>query len=246
MNLLKNVFGRILAIWALLSFVVPMLVILIPVWLMGMIKEPKRTDVFLKLSRLWLKVFFLFSGVRRKYVGLHHFKKGATYIVVCNHSSFIDAPLCSAGIPGAHKTIAKIEMSKIPLFGLIYKSGSVLVDRKNNESKKSSFLKMKEILSLGMHMCIYPEGTRNKTDKPLQPFHDGAFKLATDRGNSIIPALIFNSKNVMPRHKSFYFWPQKIEMHFLEPVHTIVGESYQSLKERVFTIMQDYYLRKIS
>ena len=80
-------------------------------------------------------------------------------------------------------------MAKIPLFGLIYKRGSVLVDRKSEESRKNSFVKMKEVLDMGLHMCIYPEGTRNKTTEPLQRFHNGAFKLAIDTGKPIFPQL---------------------------------------------------------
>jgi 1-acyl-sn-glycerol-3-phosphate acyltransferase len=41
-----------------------------------------------------------------------------------------------------------------------------------------SFEKMKAVLEKGMHMSIYPEGTRNRTAEPLKKFHDGAFKLA--------------------------------------------------------------------
>src|SRR6185436_5631575 len=104
------------------------------------------------------------------------FKNGENYIVVCNHNSFMDVPLTTPFIPGPNKTIAKIEMAKIPLFGLIYQRGSVLVDRKNEESRKNSYIKMKDVLQMGMHMCIYPEGTRNKTTAPLQPFHNGAFR----------------------------------------------------------------------
>ena len=39
---------------------------------------------------------------------------------------------------------------------------------------------MKEVLKKGMHMCIYPEGTRNRTNEPLKKFYDGAFKLAVE------------------------------------------------------------------
>ena len=69
-------------------------------------------------------------------------------------------------------------MAKIPLFGLIYKTGSILVDRKDEKSRRESFSKMKEVLDMGLHMCIYPEGTRNTSTEPIKPFHDGAFRLA--------------------------------------------------------------------
>ena len=94
---------------------------------------------------------------------------------------------------------------------------------------------------MGLHMCIYPEGTRNKTKEPLQRFHDGAFRLAVDTGKSIIPAVIFYTNKVLPRHKTFYFWPHRVEMHFLPPVPS-VGKEASALREEVFHLMKDYYL----
>lgn len=241
MKMIKNILGRIFAFWALIVFVVTMLLIYIPFLITGLWKEPKRTVLFIRLSRIWMKFFFTLSGVRRVFRGKEHFKKGENYIVVCNHNTFMDVPLSSPGIPGGNKTIAKMEMAKIPLFGIMYQRGSVLVDRKSEESRKSSFARMKEVLAMGLHMCIYPEGTRNKTNEPLQRFHDGAFKLAKDSGHAVLPAVIFYTKIVLPHHKTFYFWPHKVEMHFLEPISP-EGLTTEQLKEKVFMTMRDYYV----
>jgi 1-acyl-sn-glycerol-3-phosphate acyltransferase len=101
---------------------------------------------------------------------------------------------------------------------------------------------MKGVLAMGLHMCIYPEGTRNKTSEPLQRFHDGAFRLAVETGRPIMPSLIFHTRKVLPPGKSFYFWPHKVEMHFLPPI-PVGNKSVQELKDEVFTIMKDYYVQ---
>jgi 1-acyl-sn-glycerol-3-phosphate acyltransferase len=221
---------------------VTLLVVLLPVWITGLWKEPARTILVLKVLRKWMDLFFIFTGVKRKIRGKENFRKGENYIVVCNHTSFMDVPLSSPAIPGGNKTIAKVEMSRIPVFGMIYKRGSVLVDRKSEESRRNSYSRMKEVLQMGLHMCIYPEGTRNKTDQPLQKFHDGAFKLATETGKEIIPAVIFNTGKVLPTNRKFFFWPHKIEMHFLPPV-PVKGKTARQLREEVFEIMQDFYIK---
>jgi 1-acyl-sn-glycerol-3-phosphate acyltransferase len=97
---------------------------------------------------------------------------------------------------------------------------------------------MKEVLQMGMHMCIYPEGTRNKTNEPLQRFHDGAFRLAVETKKDIMPAAIFYTNKVLPR-KPFFFWPHKVEMHFLKPV-SIQNKNGQQVKEEVFNLMRDF------
>ena len=243
MNIAKEILARIFALWGIIVFVTTMLIALIPIWGMGLMEEPKRTKYVFKFFRAWMDSFFFLTGVKRTITGKEHFKKGENYIVVCNHSSFMDIPLSSPGIPGVNKTIAKIEMAKIPLFGIAYKRGSVLVDRKSEESRRNSFLKMKEVLEMGMHMCIYPEGTRNKTKEPLQKFHDGAFKLATGTGKKIIPAIIRHTTKVLPLHKKFYFWPHPVEMHFL-PAVEVEGKTVQVLKEEVFELMKAEIMRR--
>ena len=92
-----------------------------------------------------------------------------------------------------------------------------------------------------MHMCIYPEGTRNRSAEPLKKFYDGAFKLATETNKSIIPVLIFNTKKALPINKTFYFLPHKLQMHFLPPIDT-GGDNAEQLKQKVFAIMKEYYV----
>ncbi len=214
-------------------------------WIIGTIDEPKRTSIFRIISKVWMRVFFFLTGCGLKTVGTENFKKGENYIVTCNHNSLMDVPLSTPFIPGPNKTIAKAEMAKTPLFGLVYKRGSILVDRNDKNSRKNSFKKMKEVLSLGIHMCIYPEGTRNKTNLPLKEFYDGAFKLAADTGTSILPALMFNTKKVLPPDKVFFFWPAKMELHFLPPVPVKESDNFETLKEKVFKMMTDYYVKNI-
>jgi 1-acyl-sn-glycerol-3-phosphate acyltransferase len=240
---LWNILGRIGAVWAALLFIATMLIFLLPFLLFCYFRpDPQRTRRFILYSRVWMSVFLPLSGCPLRVKGKEKFAKGETYIVVSNHNALLDVPVTTPFIPGGNKTIAKIEMARIPIFGLMYSTGSVLVDRKSESSRRESFSKMKEALDMGLHMCIYPEGTRNKTSDPLKSFHDGAFRLALSTGKAIIPALIFNSRKVMPATKTFYFKPHRLAMHFLDPVVPQPGDDVASLKQRVFVIMSDYYI----
>jgi len=242
MNALKNILGRIFAIWAIIIFV-PTMLIFFPFIAASMLwKDPTRTRLFQQIARLWMRIFFFFTGIRLSLKGKKNFKKGENYIVVSNHSSLMDVPVTTPFIVGANKTIAKKEMASIPVFGVIYRTGSVLVDRKSEESRKASFSRMREVLEKGLHMCIYPEGTRNKTKEPLQPFHSGAFRLSKETGKAILPAVIFNTAKVLPADKSFFFWPVKIRMEFLEPIPP-GNLSTEELKQKVFEAMKAYYVQ---
>src|SRR6187399_1855836 len=238
MRILKEILGRVFALWALITFLITFLIIFIPSMLCWLIPEPKGQDIFIRIARLWMNVWLTLVGCPIKVIGKENFITG-------KHNSLMDVPLSCPYIPGPNKTIAKNSFAKIPLFGFFYMKGSVLVDRKSESSRRQSFEKMKAVLRKGMHMSIYPEGTRNRTSEPLKKFHDGAFKLATDTGCSIIPAIMFNTKKVLPMGKPFYFWPQKLEIHFLPAVPADGGVSFSTLKEKVFTIMKDHYVNNL-
>jgi len=172
--------------------------------------------------------------------GKEYFKKDMAYIVTYNHNALLDVPLSAPCIPAGNKTIAKSSFTKIPLFGWFYRKGSVIVDRNSDASRRKSFEEMKSVLKQGIHMCIYPEGTRNRSQDPLKKFHSGAFKLAVDTKTALMPAVIFNTRKAMPIHKKFYLWPYKLRLDFLPPVDA-TDITADELKDKVFKIMWNHY-----
>lgn len=237
-----NVFARIWALWGLITFAITFIIALIPSIITALFADPKGMHYFIKVARGWMLIWLKLVGCNVSITGKEHFLPNETYIVTCNHNSLLDVPLSSPFIPGANKTIAKKSFAKIPLFGWFYKRGSVLVDRKNDASRRKSYEYMKTTLSKGIHMCIYPEGTRNRTDQPLKKFYDGAFKLSADTGHAIIPAVILNTKKSLPNNKTFYFLPHQLSINFLEPISPD-GLNTEELKDKVFQIMKAYYTK---
>lgn len=242
MKLFKNIFGACWAVWGVLIFSATLLIIIIPIALTFGIKEPRGAEAFRRISKAWMNVFLLLIASPLKVRGKKYFEKGQNYVVVCNHNSLMDVPVTTPYVPGANRTIAKKSFTKVPLFGLIYKRGSVLVDRNDNKSRRRSYDKMKKTLAQGLHMVIYPEGTRNRTQDPLKPFYDGAFNLAVETKKDVMPAVIFNTRKILPADKAFYLMPHRIEMHFLPPVSS-KNISAKELKEKIFKMMWDYYLQ---
>ncbi len=244
MKLIQNILGKIFAVYAAIMFVATMLVILIPVWIISLLPEPRRARALHPVFRLWMGVYMplIFCPVSRR--GKEKFKKGENYVVILNHNSFMDVPVSSPWIPGPNKTLAKMEMSRIPLFGIIYKAGSILVDRKSDQSRRGSFGKMQETLEQGTNLCLYPEGTRNKGGQPMQPFFDGAFRTAIKAQKPIMPGILFHTAKVLPPTKTFWARPHPIQLHFLDPIPTdgLTQDDVPALKERLFKIMETYYI----
>jgi 1-acyl-sn-glycerol-3-phosphate acyltransferase len=236
-----EIFGRIWALWGIISFIVTFLVIFLPSMISYLIQPEKKGQwYFITVSKWWMNGWLRMIGCPVAVKGRENFKPGKNYVVVFNHNALLDAPLSAPYVPGPNKTIAKSSFAKVPVFGLFYKRGAVLVNRKNERSRQQSYFEMREVLAKGMHMCLYPEGTRNRTDAPLKQFYDGAFKLAIDAKKDVIPCVIFGTGQAMPIHKKFYLMPTRLQMQFLPPVSS-TGIDAKALKEKIFNLMEQTF-----
>lgn len=241
MKLLKNIIARILAVWSLLAFASTMFIFIWFYLICYLLPEPQKTRWHRQVSKIWMSLYLFLSGCTFKVTGKEVFDSTTNAVIVCNHNSLIDIPVSFPFLPRANKTIAKKSFSKIPIFGLIYTFGTVLVDRRDERSRKQSVDDMKKVLATGLDMLIYPEGTRNRTNEPLKSFHNGAFKLAIDTKKPIIPVVLLNTKNILPAKPAMYFKPGKIQMDILPAIYP-EGHSIDSLKNKVFEIMANHYM----
>ncbi|WP_447642700.1 MULTISPECIES: lysophospholipid acyltransferase family protein [Chitinophagaceae] len=240
MKFLKEIFGRVWALWGILLFAFTMLVAFVFYLPCAALGEPNRGRWHRNVSRVWMFVYLNLIGCPIRIRGKENFKKGENYVVVCNHNSLIDVPITTPFLPNPNKTIAKSSFAKVPLFGWIYTWGSILVDRKNPQSRANSYIQMRQVLEKWhLDMVLYPEGTRNKTEQPLTRFYDGAFKLAVQTNKQIIPTILFNSKKILPASKPFFLRPSVLELHILS-AHTVEGKTAEELKETIFQEMWDY------
>ena len=240
MKIIKEIFARVWAVWGLIAFVVSMLFSFIFMTPCFFLKDPPRAAWEKNMSKLWMWLFLTPSLVFRRTTNKKVVQKGKNYVLVCNHNSFMDVFATNPFVPNVSKTIAKAEFAKVPVLGSIYTWGSVLVDRRSAQSRQRSYLEMKETLEKGMDMLFFPEGTRNKTNKPLGKFQNGAFKLAVDMQKEIVPMVIFNTRKILPADKKFYMLPGIIKLHYLPPVSP-KGKTAEALCKEVFDIMWNYY-----
>ena len=78
--MIKNILGRIFTVWGGLMFILTMLIVIIPAWAVGIIKEPKRTDIFINLCRFWMALFYPLAGIRVIIKGKENFEKNKMVI----------------------------------------------------------------------------------------------------------------------------------------------------------------------
>lgn len=191
-----------------------------------------------KFLWLWSWIFSILNFIRYDTYGRENFEKGKAYIFICNHTSFLDIPGLCIAIRGEFKPLAKKELLKIPVFGWIAKSAAVIVDRSSPQSRKRSIDKLKSVLKYGISILIFPEGTQNRSAEILQPFHDGAFRIAIDAQQPILPMVVIGAGKLMP--------PGKADIHSGR-IKVVIGKQIettglssadvQALKQKTFDAM---------
>lgn len=121
----------------------------------------------------------------------------ATFVVVPNHQSMVDA-LAVARLPREMKWIGKEEVFRIPWLGWAFSlAGHVPVDRSDRVSGSAALARLRRYLDAGIPVGLFAEGTRSR-DGTLRPFRAGPFKLAIDAGVPIVPVAILGAGAAMP------------------------------------------------
>lgn len=163
-------------------------------------------------------------------------------IYVSNHTSFLDIPGIRLIIPGEFRPIAKKELLKIPIFGIIVKAATVVVDRSNAQSRKQSMEKLSSILTGGIAILVFAEGTQNRTKEILQPFKDGAFRIAIDTQLPIVPLVVVGAGPLMPPG-TLTIKPGRIKVIAGAPIPVtgLTTDDTQTLKQQVFDTMLEIY-----
>ncbi|MCB0739848.1 MAG: 1-acyl-sn-glycerol-3-phosphate acyltransferase, partial [Chitinophagaceae bacterium] len=134
----------------------------------------------------------------------------------------------------------KVEMSKVPVFGFIYRKAIVTVNRNSPKDRTKSLLLLRSILRKGISVLVFPEGTFNMTTKPLKSFYDGAFRLAIETQTPVKPVLFLDAYRRMSYKSLFSLTPGICRILYLDEI-SVDGFSMkeiQALKEKVYEKME--------
>ena len=115
------------------------------------------------------------------------------YLVMINHRGIIDPPIIEVALKDTEifgPWISKKELYNSFFFGLFVRNaGSILLDREKSQMS-GFFADIKAAVKRGESIFIFPEGTRNKTDKQLTAFKEGSRIIALKNRLPILPLYI--------------------------------------------------------
>lgn len=221
--------------------------ILLPLFIWAFLEKPvKGGNLVYKISRFWADAFFFMLAIKHWNIYEEPHDRNAEYIFVSNHISYLDIPMMMKVIRGQNiRILGKAEMNKIPIFGSIYKRGTVSVNRENPVARSRSVKKLIAFIHKKISVFICPEGTFNMTHQPLKSFYDGAFKIAIETQKPIRPILFLDTYDRLNYKSIFSLNPGKCRGVYLSLTSTegLTIKDIQSLKEKIYKQMEEALIR---
>ncbi len=228
-------------VYAFLIFIGFLLLIFPAVVVASFFGKIRGGNFIYKLCHIWADFFLLMTGIFHRNIFEVPHDRSKQYVFVFNHISYVDIPVLLKTIRWQQmRILGKAEMSKVPLFGFIYRSAAVMVERGDPEKRAKSVQQLKSVLKKGISIVIAPEGTFNLTHKPLKEFYDGAFKIAIETQTAIKPVLFLDTYDRMHYESIVSLQPGRSRSVYLEeiPVEGLTLADVDFLREKVYKLME--------
>lgn len=154
------------------------------------------------IHRTWSRMLLRLAGTRVEVEGLEALSTGEPQVLVCNHQSLLDIPALFAALPVSLRFVAKVELSRIPVFaGAMRRAGHVFVDREDRDQAIAAMRAAgRRMRAEGLTLGLFPEGTRSR-DGRLRPFKKGPFALAVETGTAVVPVALHGGGAILPKGK---------------------------------------------
>lgn len=183
------------------------------------------------IARLGLRA----AGIRIVIHGMEHIPSGTPCIFMANHVSNLDPPVLLPLIPGHTSVLLKSSLMRIPILGTAMRMGKfVPVERgSTREAARRSVNAAAEAVRSGLHLVVFPEGTRSR-DGHLAALKKGPFFLAEQTGAPIVPVAIAGTERLLQKG-SAAIRPGVVTLTYLPPIDPKSFVTREALMQAVHT-----------
>ena len=135
--------------------------------------------------------------------GTEHIPLTGGVIVAANHISLVDPPIVGRftvdGVGRAPHFLAKSELFKIPLIGLVLRGAGQIPVHRQSANAALALRDAAQALRDGRLVVVYPEGTTTR-DPAYWPMagKTGVARLALETGAPVIPLAHFGAQLILP------------------------------------------------
>ena len=173
------------------------------------------------------------AGIKIEISDKENIPSGRSCIFMSNHVSNLDPPVLIPLLPGRSSVLLKKELMNIPILGRAMRMAKfVPVERgSRRDAARASVEAAAEALRSGLHILVYPEGTRSP-DGRLSTFKKGPFFLAQETQAPIVPIALSGTQTMM-RKGSYAITPGLARIQVL-PI--IEPSNYETREELMLAV----------
>lgn len=193
--------------------------VLLVLYLIGKVEKWNYASdlIALRLVQWAFKVMIWIAGTKAIVIGEENVPKDQPVLYIPNHKSSFDILLLYSRVPGLTGFVSKDSMRKFYLLrDWMKKLHCLFLNRENPREGLKTILQGIENIKNGISMCIFPEGTRNKTDE-MMAFKEGSLKMAEKTGCLIIPVALTNTAEIFENHMP-WIRPCKVVIEYGTPI----------------------------
>ena len=179
------------------------------------------------IARYWSRILLAVSGIKVVAEGVEKLDPEKGYVLVANHSSYMDIPVIMAAFPLQFRFFAKQGLFKIPFLGThLQRAGHIPVVRGDaRASLKSMSDGAKMLRERNVSVLLFPEGGRS-VDR-LQEFKEGTAYIAIKAGVPAVPIGLQGMRDILRMHTGIVY-PGTVHLRVGEPIET----SHLTLRDR--------------
>lgn len=171
-------------------------------------------------ASIWSDYASAAAGLTYDIEGEEHLWSHRPAVFIFNHQSSMDTVIVAKLIKQDFTGIGKKEIANFPVIGPALKYADMVFIDRSSTSKAIDAIQpvIKALKEDGLSVCLAPEGTRSRGTK-LGAFKKGAFHIAQQAGVPIVPIVIHNASDALPKGHNIAR-PAKIKVTVLPPIKT--------------------------
>lgn len=221
------------AYWVFVVATMPLLFLgALAVFLLTAPLDRRRVALHL-YSCAWASFYVLANPLwRERFEGRERLPWKGAAVLVANHLSLLDI-LVLYGLFRPFKWVSKAELFRVPVIGWNMRlNGYVPLRRGDPDSIRRMMDHCRAHLARGTPVLLFPEGTRSR-DGRLQPFKDGAFRLAVEAACPVVPIALSGTAEALPKHGLALRQGMRAEVRVLAPIRPEDHPTVEALRDAV-------------
>ncbi|MGZ5244744.1 MAG: lysophospholipid acyltransferase family protein [Bacteroidia bacterium] len=211
-----------------------------------LLKDPKNHPKAHKVRKFGCRALLFLTGIRYKIEKQGDIDFSQTYIITPNHTSNLDIFVLLAALPGYFCFMGKAELVAIPLFGISFKKGlDIEVERGSTENSALAYKRTVTALRNHKSVVIFPEGGIFPDPYYLNPFKEGAFRIAIRQKTPVLPIVLPDNHKLLPdEEKRAKAGKIRIILHNPIDTSSLKDSDSEVLKNQVYQLIAKDISRK--